>query len=225
MTATLAELRERYLRAQLAGDRSEAVRVLVEDGLTAGASVGELQHAVVAAAQQEIGRLWQLNLVTVAQEHMATAISQLALAALFERAPVGAALGKRVVIACVEGELHDLPARLASDALELAGFDVQFLGANIAVADLVAHVREERPALLGLSVTMSFHLPALRRAVEAVRSLSDVPIFVGGHALTWSPTLGRELGVAVVAGADESVVGTALRLTGMGAAAAAVAGA
>lgn len=58
MIGALDALRERYLRAQLAGDRREAVRILIEEGLAQGASVTDLQAQVIGAAQSEIGRLW-----------------------------------------------------------------------------------------------------------------------------------------------------------------------
>ena len=215
-SAPLADLKERYLRAQLAGDRREAVRVVIEEGLARhGASVVELQSHVIRAAQDEIGRLWQMNLVTIAQEHMATAISHLSLAALFERARVAAPVDKKIVIACVEGELHDLPARLVSDLLEIDGFEVRFLGANVPHDDLVAMVRDERPALVGLSVTMSFNLPALREAVARLRVVTDAPIFVGGHALAWSPGIDKELDLHVAGSTPDAVLATARHLTGL----------
>lgn len=211
------ELRERYLRAQLAGDRREAVRVVVEQGLRRGASVRELQSRVIQAAQDEIGRLWQLNLVSIAQEHMATAISQLALSALFEQAPPGPPRGKRVAIACVEGELHDLPARLAADYLDLDGFDVRFLGANVPHDDLAALVRDEAPDLIGLSVTMSFNMPALREAVSRLRVVTAAPIFVGGHAIELSPGTAVSLGVEIASKQPEELLAAARRLTGVAA--------
>lgn len=214
--APLAELKEQYLRAQLAGDRREAVRLVVEEGLAnRGASIVELQSHVIGAAQDEIGRLWQMNLVTIAQEHMATAISHLTLAALFERARVAAPVDKKLVIACVEGELHDLPARLVSDLLEIHGFDVRFLGASVPHEDLVAMVRDERPALIGLSVTMSFNLKSLREAVSRLRVVTDAPIFVGGHALAWSPGIETELSVHAAGTTPDAVLATARRLTGL----------
>lgn len=215
MTPVLTQLRDSYLRAQLAGDRREAVRLLLEDGLGGGAHVDELQLHVIRAAQDEIGRLWQLNRVSIAQEHMATAISHLSLAALFERATPQPPLDRRVVLACVEGELHELPARLVADVLELAGFEVRYLGANVPTEELVAVVREKQPDLIGLSVTMSFNLPALRAAVARVREISDRPVFIGGHATRWSPGLAGELGV-VQAGDDAGeLVTTARRLAGV----------
>jgi methanogenic corrinoid protein MtbC1 len=207
-----AELKERYLRAQLAGDRREAVRLLLEEAH--GASTSTL-YQVIQAAQDEIGRLWQRNLVSIAQEHMATAISQLALAAIYERATVPARLGKRVLVACVQGELHDLPARLAADALDLAGFDVQFLGANVPHDDLAKLLRDTQPDLIGLSVTMSFHVPALREAVSRCRTLSAAPIFVGGHAVQWAEGLARELGVVTCAPSTDALVSLARSLVGL----------
>jgi MerR family transcriptional regulator, light-induced transcriptional regulator len=216
MAPAFADLKELYLRAQLAGDRREAVRLVVEEGLgKRGASVIELQSQVIGAAQDEIGRLWQMNLVTIAQEHMATAISHLTLAALFERAKVAKPVDKKLVMACVEGEHHDLPARLVSDLLEIHGFDVRFLGANVPHDHLAAMVREERPALIGLSVTMSFNLTSLREAVSRVRVVTDAPIFVGGHALAWSPGIDKELGLHVAGTTPDDVLATARRLTGL----------
>lgn len=214
--APLDDLKDEYLRAQLAGDRREAVRLVVEEGLDRrGASIVDLQSLVIGAAQEQIGRLWQLNIVSVAQEHMATAISQLSLAALFERAQVAKPLGKKLVIACVEGELHDLPARLVSDLLEIHGFEVRFLGANVPHEHLVEMVRDEAPALIGLSVTMSFNLGALRDAVARLRAVTEAPIFIGGHALAWSPSIDKELGIHAAGTTPDDVIATARRLTGV----------
>lgn len=216
--APLHELCGRYLRAQLAGDRREAVRLVVEDGLGRGARVLDLQAHVIQAAQDEIGRLWQQNRVTIAQEHMASAISQLSLAALFERATPSKPLGKRLVLACVEGELHDLPARIVADFLELEGFEVRYLGADVPTDDLIRLLEADPPDLIGLSVTMSFNVPALRAAVSRIRAASVVgerPIFAGGHALRWSSNLAAELGVTAAGATPAEVIATARRLAGL----------
>lgn len=210
-----AALRDRYLKAQLAGDRREAVRLVVEDGLGAGLSVIALHADVIGAAQDEIGRLWQQNRVTIAQEHMASAISHLSLAALFERAMPGPPLGKKLVLACVEGEYHDLPARLVADFLDLDGFDVRYLGANVPHDDLVRMVVAETPHAIGLSITMSFNVPALRTAVARIREVTARPIFVGGHATRWSAGLAAELGVEQAGPTPSDVIALARRLTGV----------
>jgi methanogenic corrinoid protein MtbC1 len=213
----LEELRERYLRAQLAGDRREAVRIILEEGVDRGNSVVELQSHVIQAAQNEIGRLWQLNLVTIAQEHMATAISQLALSALFEHAPVGKSHGKKIAIACVEGEQHDLPARLVADYLELDGFEVRYFGANVPQDELGAMIREEQPDIIGLSVTMSFNMPALREAIARLRVVTAAPIIVGGHAIELSRQAAEALGVELAGKRPAELLATVRRLAGVAA--------
>ncbi len=211
----LADLGERYLRAQLRGDRRGAYDVVVGQGLAAGVPAAALRE-VVRDAQRELGRLWERNLVSIAQEHMATAISQVVLAALYDETPRAPACGKRVWIACVEGELHDLPARLAADTLDLAGYDVRFLGASVPTDSLLEMLAGERPELLGFSVTLSFHVPALRAAVRRVREAhgAALPIVIGGNALQWMPSLAAQLEVEHGLDAD-GLVAAADRLLGV----------
>ncbi len=206
MRSDLSAVRTRYLEAQLAGDQRAALRV-VHAALAEGHAVLALQDEVVRSAQLEIGRLWQENRISVAHEHMATAISQVALVHLFEHAAAPAARGHKIVVACVEGELHDLPARLVSDYLELAGFDLRFLGANVPAESLASVVAHERPALLALSITMSYNARGLQDAVTGVRArCPDLPILVGGNALSWLPELATRLDVTAVEGDHEAIL-------------------
>ena len=204
---------ERYLQAQLAGDRREAVRLVLAEGLQRGLSVAQVQSGVIQAAQREIGRLWQQNRISIAQEHMATAISQVAMSRLFEEATPAPKLGLRVIVACVEGEMHEFPSRLVSDFLELAGFDVHYLGANVPTDDLMAMLRAGRPDVLALSVTMSFNVASLANTVDRVREeFPELPIMAGGHALSWEPELATRFDVATCPADPEQLVETARRL-------------
>jgi methanogenic corrinoid protein MtbC1 len=204
-------LREQYLAAQLGGNQRAALKVL-DAGLSEGHAVRDLQREVVQAAQLEIGRLWQENALSVAHEHMATAISHVALVHLFEHAPPVAARGKKLLIACVEGEQHDLPARLVADYLETAGFDVRYLGANVPTDNLPGVIAVERPDLVALSVTMVFNLGGLRGAVAAIRArFPRLPLLVGGHALTWQPGLAAELAVTAAGDDPHDIINTVER--------------
>lgn len=200
----LADLRRRFLSAQLTGRRDEGLRIILDEGLRHGVDVADLQLRVIQPAQQEIGRLWQENRCTIAQEHVATAISQLALAHLYQHLPRAPRNGKRVLLACVEGELHELGARVASDFLEMAGFDVQFVGANTPTESLVALAKLARPDLLALSISLTFNMPALRQTIARAREELGpaFPIAVGGPAIDFlsDPAAIKQLGVAVLGG-------------------------
>lgn len=218
---TAAALRAQYLAAQLAGDRRRAVTLAVDEALAAGLGVSVIASEVIGAAQREIGQLWQEDRINIAQEHMATAISQLALAYLYQKAESRPRLGKRILVACVEGERHEFPARLLADALDMAGFDVRFLGADVPTASLARTLAEmpaeERPHLVALSATMAFHLPALRAATSAVRAAlgPDVPIAVGGHICEWTRDVCTDVGATFTAADAADMVSESRRRLGV----------
>jgi methanogenic corrinoid protein MtbC1 len=210
------DLRDRYLAAQLRGDRRQALQVITDEGPRAGLSPAQLSR-VIGDAQREIGRLWQEDRISVAEEHIATAISHMALSFVYQLARPGTPNGKKVLVACVEGELHEFPARIAADALDLAGFEVRFLGASVPTDSLLSILDKDAPDLLALSVTMSFHVPAAREAVRRVREHTGgrLPIALGGGACEWSKNLATELAVEVTGCDADELVRAAARQLGV----------
>ena len=208
-------LTERFLAAQLAGDRREALRMVVEDGIARGARVIDLQARVIRPAQQEIGRLWQTNRVSIAQEHLATGVSQVVMARLFEFVSPTPRNGIVVAVVCVEGELHDFPARLVADYLDHAGFTVRYFGANVPTDETLMMLKSDPPRLLALSTTMSFNVAALRDTIRRVRAEigATLPILIGGHALQWSPDLALELGVETAPSSPDELIEVVRQLT------------
>lgn len=202
-----AAMCEGYLRTQLGGDRRAALQ-FIEEALREGASPDDVRCHIVQAAQREIGRLWQEDRISIAQEHMATAISQLALAHLFQHARFRDRVGKKILVACVPGEQHDFPARLLADTLDVAGYDVRFLGADVPLDSLLRSLDEERPDLLALSVTMIFNIQALRQAVQAVRAkfARQIPIAIGGNAFSASLELAVGIDADLVAGDSQKFI-------------------
>lgn len=190
VSADLEDHKQRYLEVQLAGDRRAAL-ALIDSLIARGADVSQVQTEIIEKAQLEIGRLWEQDRISVAQEHVATAISQVTLAHLYRLAPPAARNGRKILIACVPGELHEFPARLLADSLDLAGYDIRFLGADVPEPDLVSSVLADKPWMLALSVTMPFNIPAARSIIERVREATQqkLPIAVGGHACKWDNSL------------------------------------
>jgi methanogenic corrinoid protein MtbC1 len=212
-----AEVAARYLDALLAGDRNAAVRAALDNGVARGLSVPDLYLGVIQPAQHRVGALWQENRLTVAHEHVATAISQLVMALAYPSLPREPSNGKRALVACVDDELHDLGARMAADFFEMAGFAVRYLGANLPAESLAGMVREEQPDLAILSVTMAFHLDAAREAVQRLREVGgdQLRIAIGGQAFAWSPGLPARLGADVHGRSAEESVAAARRALGL----------
>ena len=195
--STLAVLRDRYLGALLAGAWREALEIAVEEALCEDVPVASLYLDVVQPAQYEIGRQWRQRRISVAWEHLATELSRTVRAHLRNHLPSRRRNGKRVAVACVEGELHDLGAQMVADFFEMDGFDVRFLGASVPAAALAELVREQPPDVLALSVTTSTNVTAVRRAVVAVRSMADgrMLLAAGGQLFRHTRGLATQLGI------------------------------
>ncbi|MCU0758854.1 MAG: cobalamin-dependent protein [Steroidobacteraceae bacterium] len=182
---------ETYLQVLLRGDRRQALEV-VDAALAAGLAIDEVQEDIVRESQRRIGALWEQGVIGIAEEHMATAISRQALAHLHECALPALLKDERVLVACVEGEVHDLPARMVADLLDLAGYDVRFLGADLPTDSLPAMLARFRPQVLALSVTLPQNLrrvaPAVRRALASAPGLQ---VAVGGRAVNLHGRLPR----------------------------------
>lgn len=195
-----------YLRALRAGDRRGAFAV-IDAARAAGLDLGAIYMHVFQPALREIGRLWQENEITVADEHLATAITQAAMARVYEQAVTWTRTqAHTIVAACVDTERHEVGLRMLCDLLECEGWDATYLGATVPTASLVAMVRARRPDVLALSAALPPHLPRLREAISAVREAlgDDAPlILAGGRAL------GDDLALATRLGADLTAVDAA----------------
>ncbi|SCF08969.1 cobalamin B12-binding domain-containing protein [Micromonospora mirobrigensis] len=180
-----------YLDCLDRADQTAAVR-LATDLLDAGASVADVLVDVVAAAQQEIGRRWFTGRWSVAQEHAATHISELVAAAVAARTPAPTGRG-RIVVACVEGEWHALPARIVAEVLRADGWQVTFLGASVPARHLVSYLHQTGPDAVLLSCLLSTRLVRAGRMVEACRA-AGVPVLAGGPGFgtdgRWAAPLG-----------------------------------
>ena len=131
---------------------------------------------VLAPAQREVGRRWEEGSWSVAQEHAATAVTDVTLGLLaLDAEPAGKGWA---VVGCVEGEWHALPARMAAEILPLRGWEVTFLGPSLP-SDELSRVCRRRPDVVGLSCSMPFSLRGAARSVAACRK-EGVPVLTGG---------------------------------------------
>lgn len=190
-----AVLSRAYLETLRAADAAGAYRV-ASQALADGMSLAALYQDVITPAMHEIGRLWEMRAITVADEHLATALTHRVLGALKPPAFVYQALEKdparpRAMLAAVQGEQHALGLRMAADLLEDAGCQTIYLGADVPTGALMQAIGALSPHLLALSATMPELTAVLEDTVEGVRSeYPELNLLVGGQASA-SPRLGE----------------------------------
>ncbi|WP_462325330.1 cobalamin B12-binding domain-containing protein [Desulfoplanes sp.] len=175
-----------YLHMLLKGNRAGCNRV-VNQLMEQNIPLKTLYEDLFRASLYHIGELWEKNRISVAREHLATSITETLMTGVYpllfdERIePKG-----RAVISCTANELHQVGGKMAADILEINGWDTHFLGANTPVDQLIAHLDETTPDLLGLSLSIYFGLPELEKTIQAVQHhYPGLDIFAGGQAFRW----------------------------------------
>lgn len=172
-----------YLAALLSGDR-ERCRACFEQWLAATADLRTLYEDLVQRSLYAVGEQWQLGKISVAAEHLATAISDSLLHLCYPRLFGLPRTGQTVVVAATANEQHHLGARMVADIFELHGWHAHFLGANTPQSGLLELIGRMRADAVALSSTVSANLPRLLQTARGIRAeFPDLPIIVGGQAL------------------------------------------
>ena len=186
-------LREQLWSAVRDGDEHTATAAVLA-ALDAGAGPEAVLLDVIAPVQAEVGAAWAAARISVAEEHIATAVNDRLIAAL-ARHPAGRAEARlgRTTVACVDGEWHALPARLLAEVLRLRGWRVDFLGAQTPTPHLIAHLHRTGPAAVLLSSSIPTRLPTAHAAITACQA-AGVPVVVGGAAFGADGRHARRLG-------------------------------
>ncbi len=183
-----ASIYQTYLTSLLRGEK-EACLNIVTALLDDKVEIRELYTDIFQKSMYSVGELWERNEISVAREHLATAITESMLSLTYPHLFTGHYSGKKAIISCTANEYHQLGGKMVADIFELHGWDAHFLGANTPVKDMLKFIDEINPDLIGLSLAVYFNIPALKITLEAISAhFQHLDILVGGHAFIWGGT-------------------------------------
>jgi corrinoid protein of di/trimethylamine methyltransferase len=105
-------------------------------------------------------------------------------------------LGK-VVLATIQGDIHDIGKTLVGTMLSAAGFQVYDLGVDVPVMKLVEKAREVDANIIGVSALLTTTMVRQRDVVEALEDMglrSKIKVMVGGAPVTseWVKEIGAD---------------------------------
>lgn len=189
-------LAKEYFDRLLESDRKKASK-LIREAVENGVAIKDIYLNVFQPVQREIGRLWQLNKVSVAKEHYSTSVTQLIMSQLYSYILSGEKQNFRAITTCVGDELHELGIRMIADLLEMDGWDTMHLGANMPTESIVNEIISEDGALLAISVTMTSNISKATNLIKAVRDnkkTKNTKIMVGGYPFNINKNLWKEIG-------------------------------
>ena len=190
--STVGELSADLRRALDAFDEPAAQAVL--DRLMSDLSVTTVLRDVVLPYLTELGERWRRGTASVAQEHFASNVIRGRLAGLARG--WGDGHGPRALLACPEGELHDLALMVFGIVLNRNGWRIDYLGMSTPVEELTRTVDARHPDLVVLAATLPENLepPAEQLAALAQRA----PLVLAGAGAT--PELAAVVGARLLTG-------------------------
>ncbi|MBF0573921.1 MAG: cobalamin-dependent protein [Desulfamplus sp.] len=193
------ELKNAFQSALLDGDHRKAL-ALAQDSIKNDLKLQDFYLHIVQPSMYEIGMMWEKAEISVAQEHLASAI--------VGRIMANISMGKdsnngknidigRAIVTASPNEFHEIGAWMIADTLEQEGWDVRYLGANMPKEDLILFVKSFIPDLLAISVTMPFNITYVKEAIAKIRDddeLKNIKIIVGGRVFNETPKLWQATG-------------------------------
>jgi methanogenic corrinoid protein MtbC1 len=190
----LNPLVSQYVERILALDSAGATQ-LIESMATDANSIFDLYVHVLQPAQREIGRLWQVNSISVAVEHYATATAQQILHRLSRMVPPRTRRNARMIGICGEGEHHCVGLQMVCSLCQLDGWDTYFVGANTPMTSAIELSRQLQPDIIAVSMTTLIALQNTRILIAKLKeALPEAIIVVGGYAATLGTDLWKIFG-------------------------------
>lgn len=205
-----------YLQKILEGNMAVAIGDVARAGAD-GLGPKAAYLDVLLPAQREVGRLWHLGEITVAEEHMVTSATLRTMAVLATQAPTAPPNGRTVVVAAVAGNVHDVGLRALADLYQLAGWRTIFVGADVPMQDLPTLLTFFEADLLMLGATLATHVPRVAQTIGAIRERCERPVqvIVGGAAFDEAPALWKKVGGDAYAATLDGAVEAGARLVGI----------
>lgn len=174
------------LLAELVSCLDPLDKIRFEHKLNGAVAVIPFEEAILRILlplQRLVGELWHEGRVNIAVEHYVTKIIQQKLFAVMNQLPANE-YGPRVLIACPEGESHEIGAQMVAYLAATRGCHVYYLGPNLPTLDLASFCERVTPDLVLLSLTEVRSDEEGRRLLRELEALAaHWPVGIGGQGV------------------------------------------
>lgn len=184
-----------FMAPLIAGDRSTC-RQHVQSYLDKTQDARRIYFDLLWPAMEEIDRLYREDRINLAAEHMATRITRNIADQVQMALEKTAPNGKRILIACADGEPEELGAQMCADLFEASGWDVYFVGGGVPNDEILSLVGQLRPNMLLLFGTQPQGVPEVRKLIDMIRDVDANPtmnIMVSGGTFNRADGLWKEV--------------------------------
>lgn len=143
--------------------------------------IEHVTDALLLPLLRELGRRWETEEGSVAEEHFFGVYLRNKLGARFHHRSRGNA-GPRILAACLPGEQHEIGLLLFALAAHDRGLRPVLLGANTPLSELAIAAKSARCSAIVLAGSSGFETTTLRKDLSRLVNAAGIPVFVGGLA-------------------------------------------
>ena len=177
--------KERLFNAIINGDK-DYIKDLIEKLLKEGIEPLTISNELILKALNVVGDKFSSKEYFLPQVIMAAEASQLAFSYIKPLLKKdNKKVAGKVIVATVEGDVHDIGKNIVCAVLESFGFEVFDLGKNVSKEEILKKAKTEHVDIIGLSALMTTTMIEMEKVINLKKSLNiDAKIMVGGAPLT-----------------------------------------
>lgn len=161
---------------------------LAKEALENGQDGLELVQKEIIPALDEVGKGFEARTIYLPQLMMSAEAAEAAFREIKARVSgkqAGGGPGRRVIIATVKGDVHDIGKNIVKLLLENYGFEVTDLGKDVSPEAVLEAVERLHAPVCGLSALMTTTVPAMAETVALLHEKAPwCRVIVGGAVLT-----------------------------------------
>ncbi len=176
---------EKLHNAVLHGEK-EYIESYVENLLNDGVLPLDIGNKFLIPALEEVGRLFDKNIYFLPQVMESADAMKIAFTRIKREFPKNAFFkGPKILMATVEGDVHDIGKNIVSMLLENSGYDVIDLGRNVKTKKIIDEAARLNVDFVGLSALMTTTVTEMERVIIELKK-HDIKVFsmVGGAVVT-----------------------------------------
>ncbi len=183
--------------AVIKGDE-EGITSMVEEALSHGYDPLVISNKGLVPGMDVVGQLFKTGKLFLPQVMLSAETMKKAFARIKKEMKKQQKGIKKILMATVEGDIHDIGKNIVITLLENNGFDVIDLGKNVSTQEIVNQARKNNVDLIGLSALMTTTMTEMDNVVKALQQNGlSIPIAIGGAVVT--EEYAREIGAALYA--------------------------
>ncbi len=185
------KLKTEFFSAMLEGNTNKTLKIS-SDNIQSVSDLTNFYLHVIQPALYDVGLQWEKGYISVAQEHLASAIVTRVMSSLYPRFAVLEQNKGKAIVSAAPNEFHEIGPRMVADLLEIDGWNIDYTGANVPAPDLVSMAVERKPFFIAISIGMPFNIDradSLIRQIRAEKALRNTKIMLGGYSLATNPQL------------------------------------